>query len=75
MNQLQNDILSIFIDRNILELQDIEISRALNDKGICCLTNEVLTHLKSLSPILFQLEKNGPFMNVRLEPEVRDNFS
>lgn len=73
MDQLSNKIVSIFVNRRVLEMNDIDISQALKEDGICCLTNEVLSQLRKLSPILFQLEKqNGPFTTVRVAPQVRD---
>jgi hypothetical protein len=59
MTSLQDEILSAFIDQNICELKDTEVSIALTRKGIACSPEEVRRQVQLLSPALFQLIFNG----------------
>lgn len=72
MNNLLNDIISIFLDQNTLQLRSIDVSLALNDKGFPLLTSEVLSQLKTVSPNLFKLEKTDVFTTIRVDPQVSD---
>lgn len=73
MNDLLNDIISIFVDRKVLELKNVDISQALNDKGVSCSTSEVLSQIQTISPILFKLDRVGQWTVIQVDPQVRQN--
>lgn len=74
MDRLLNDIISIFIDQQIRQLRTVDISEALNRKGISCTTSEILLKLTPYAPTLFKLESNSSFTTIQVEPQVKQYF-
>jgi len=66
-----NEIISIFLDRNVNELSDNELSVAIEAKGKDCPADNIHCVVKSCGSSLFQLRcnKEGIFL-VRIEPKV-----
>ncbi len=66
-----NEIISIFLQRNVNELNDDDLNMALEDKGKLCSAKELRRIVQSFGSSLFQLRcnKEGIFL-VRIEPKV-----
>ncbi|CAF3089011.1 unnamed protein product [Rotaria sp. Silwood2] len=71
MTNLSNDIISVFLNKQVLSLKDSNISLSLIAQGIQCYTEEVRHHVQSLSPTLFQLSFNKDnTMIIRVDPQI-----
>ena len=71
MNNLQNEILTVFINKNTLELKDTDVSSELAGNGVACTPKEVCQQVKLLSPGLFELNFNSDrTTTIRVKPRV-----
>jgi len=66
-----NEIISIFLQRDVNELSDKDLSTAIVAKGNICSSEEIRHVVQSFGSSLFQLRCNreGIFL-VRIEPKV-----
>ncbi len=72
MANLSDEILSVFLNKQVLILKDSDISHSLVAQGIQCYTEEVRRCVQSLTPALFQLLVNkDSSISIRVDPEVR----
>lgn len=68
---LLNEIIFIFIQRNVCELSDNDLSIALKTNGKDCSIEEIHRVVQSLGSSLFQLWDNDNWTSfIRVEPTV-----
>jgi hypothetical protein len=66
-----NEIISIFLERDVNELSDNELSTAIEAKGKDCSAEEIHFAVKSYGSSLFQLQCNKErIFLVRIAPKV-----
>jgi hypothetical protein len=72
MNNLQDDILAVFINKNSLELKDTDVSSELARIAVTCTPDEVCQQVRLLSPVLFELNSNPDrTTTIRVKPRVK----
>ena len=71
MTNLSDNIIKVFLNKQVLTLKDSDISLSLVAQGIQCYKEEVRRHVQSLSPTLFQLSVNKDnTTTIRIDPTV-----
>ncbi|CAF3645504.1 unnamed protein product [Rotaria sordida] len=71
MSNLSDNIISIFVNKQVLTLKDSDINLALIAQGIQCYIEEVRHHVQILSPTLFQLSFNKDnTMTIHVDPQI-----
>ncbi|CAF1451106.1 unnamed protein product [Rotaria magnacalcarata] len=77
MTNLSDNIIKVFLTKQVLALKDSDISLSLVAQGVQCYKEEVRCHVQSLSPALFQLSINKDnTTTIRIDPtiDICDNF-
>ncbi len=71
MTNLSDKIISVFLDKQTVNLKDSDISHSLVAQGTQIYTEEVRCYVQALSPALFQLSFNkDSSMIIRVDPQV-----
>ncbi|UJR14781.1 hypothetical protein I4U23_001769 [Adineta vaga] len=71
MNNLADDIISVFLTKQAHVLKDTELSTILASQGIPCLSSDIRRHVQLLSPALFQSTSNPDgTLAIRLDPKL-----
>ncbi|CAF1381804.1 unnamed protein product [Adineta steineri] len=71
MNNLSDNIISAFLDKQVYVLKDVELCSAIANQGVSCTVNDIRRQVQQLSPALFQvIFSNDGTATIRVDPKI-----